>query len=173
MRIEDFNTAPAGVLLPGLLACCDVPSWADDVVARRPYPDVDAVAEAADAAARGLTPAEVDRALAAHPRIGERAEGATTEAAWSRGEQGSVDAGVETRRSLHHGNLAYEERFGRVFLICASGLSAEEILTALRRRLDNDDAAEAGEVADELRKIAVLRVRKLLDPSTAIDQRGS
>ncbi|WP_034239309.1 2-oxo-4-hydroxy-4-carboxy-5-ureidoimidazoline decarboxylase, partial [Saccharomonospora iraqiensis] len=113
-------------------------------------------------AARGLGADEVDRALAAHPRIGERAEGADTESAWSRQEQAGVDAEEATRRALVEANRAYEEKFGRVFLICATGLSSDEILTALRTRLDNDPAREADVVADELRKIAVLRVRKLV-----------
>lgn len=162
MQLEDFNTASPETLLPELLACCDVPSWADAIVAGRPYVDTDALAAAADEAARHLSAAEVDRALAAHPRIGERAQGESTEAAWSRGEQASVDRSAETQEALRQGNVAYERRFGRVFLICATGLSAEEILTALQRRLGQDLAAEAAEVAGELRKIAVLRIRKLV-----------
>ncbi len=73
-----------------------------------------------------------------------------------------MDAEEATRRALVEANRAYEERFGRVFLICATGLSSDEILAALRARLDNDPAREADVVADELRRIAVLRVRKLV-----------
>ena len=106
----------------------------------------------ADEAARGLAPDDVERALAAHPRIGERAQGEQTGAAWSRQEQGGV--ADDDRSRLVEANRAYEERFDRVFLICATGLSGGEILSALHRRLDNDDATEAAVVADELRKIA-------------------
>jgi 2-oxo-4-hydroxy-4-carboxy-5-ureidoimidazoline decarboxylase len=161
--LDRFNGEPADALVPTLLACCDVPSWAAAVAEGRPYADVDAALAVADNAARGLTPAEVDRALAAHPRIGERAEGQGTEAAWSRGEQSGVSRDERTAVALLEGNRTYEERFGRVFLICATGLSGEQVLDNLTERLGNDGETEAAVVADELRKIAVLRLRKVLD----------
>ena len=101
-------------------------------------------------------------ALAAHPRIGERAAGEGRQARWSRGEQSGVTRTPEVERALLDGNRAYEERFDRVFLICATGLGAEEILAALHARLGNDPATEERVVADELRKIAILRLRKVL-----------
>lgn len=162
MDLDSFNAAAEADLRPELLACCDVPSWADAVLAGRPYPNRAAVESAADVAARALTAADVERALAAHPRIGERAEGDRTEAAWSRGEQSSVSQDDATQAALLEGNRAYEERFGRVFLICATGLSAETILAALRERLQHDDATESAVVAEELRKIALLRLGKVL-----------
>lgn len=158
-----FNEKPADELTDQLLTCCDVPSWADAVLADRPYADVDDVLATADRAARALTTDEVDRALAAHPRIGERTGGADTGAAWSRQEQSGVDSQAETRDALAEANRNYEQRFGRVFLICASGLSGDEILDRLRERLGNEAATEAAVVADELRKIALLRLRKVLD----------
>ena len=163
MDLDRFNAEPAETLTPTLLACCDVPGWAAAVEQGRPYADVEAAAAVADAAARALGPADVDRALAAHPRIGERAEGQGTEAAWSRGEQSGVSSDERTAAALLEGNRAYEERFGRVFLICATGLSGEQVLDSLTERLGNDDETEAAVVADELRKIAVLRLRKVLD----------
>ena len=69
---------------------------------------------------------------------------------------------TDTQDALVEGNRAYEEKFNRVFLICASGLSGEQILTSLRARLDNDPATETAVVADELRKIALLRLERLL-----------
>jgi 2-oxo-4-hydroxy-4-carboxy-5-ureidoimidazoline decarboxylase len=158
VNLTELNAAPAEELEPALLACCDVPSWAAAVGDGRPYDDVDALVARGDEAARRFTPAEVERALAAHPRIGERPSGERTDAAWSRQEQ----SGVTPDDALVEGNRAYEKRFDRVFLICATGLSGEEILDALHRRLDNDDETEAAVVADELRKIAVLRLRKLV-----------
>ncbi len=148
---------------PSLLACCDVPAWADAVLAARPCADLDDLVAAADSAARGFTPAEVDRALAAHPRIGERAQGPSATAGWSRQEQSTVSRDERTQRELLEGNRAYEERFGRVFLICATGLTGDEILASLRERLGHDDATEDAVVADELRKIALLRLRKLIE----------
>jgi 2-oxo-4-hydroxy-4-carboxy-5-ureidoimidazoline decarboxylase len=161
--LDQFNEEPVDRLRPVLLACCDVPAWADAVAAGRPYADEAALVAVADEAARRFTPEDVERALAAHPRIGERAEGKATEAAWSRQEQSGVSRDEATAAALREGNHAYEERFGRVFLICATGLSAEEILANLTQRLENDEATEAAVVADELRKIALLRLRKVLE----------
>jgi 2-oxo-4-hydroxy-4-carboxy-5-ureidoimidazoline decarboxylase len=162
MDLELFNTAPPDDLRPALQACCDVPAWVDAVLTARPYDDRAAVLRTADEAARRFTAADVERALAAHPRIGERAEGEHAEAAWSRREQAGVRTDDATARALAEGNRTYEERFGRVFLICASGLSAEQVLAALRERLGNDPATEAAVVADELRRIALLRLERVL-----------
>jgi 2-oxo-4-hydroxy-4-carboxy-5-ureidoimidazoline decarboxylase len=162
MNLAELNAAPADDLRATLLACCDVPAWADAILDGRPYADAPALLAVADRAARSFTPAEVDRALAAHPRIGERAPGRDTGAAWSRQEQSGVSRDERTQAELVGANRDYEDRFGRVFLVCATGLSAEEILAAARRRLRHDDATEAAVVADELRKIALLRLGKVL-----------
>lgn len=166
MRLSEFNVASYDVVTAALTACCDVPGWVATVRDGRPYANVDDLADVADKAAREFSPADVDRALAAHPRIGERAAQAgqdAREAAWSRQEQSAVARDGDTIAALQAGNRAYEERFGRVFLICATGLSADEVLTELHWRLANDEASEAAVVAEELRKIALLRLRKVLD----------
>lgn len=162
MDLQEFNSTPADELRPKLAACCDVPRWVDRILTGRPYDDLAALTEAADRASRDLSDAEVAQALAAHPRIGDRANGNSTEAAWSRNEQSGVGDDPSVRAALAAGNRAYEQRFNRVFLICATGLSAEEMLTNLRLRLTNDARAEAHVVQDELRKIAVLRLAKLI-----------
>ncbi|MEV0284187.1 MULTISPECIES: 2-oxo-4-hydroxy-4-carboxy-5-ureidoimidazoline decarboxylase [unclassified Kribbella] len=162
MDLLEFNAAPDDRLRPLLAACCDVPRWVDAVLAGRPYGDLEALTGAADKALRELDASDVDRALAAHPRIGDRAEGAGTEAAWSRNEQSGVGDDPDVRTALAAGNREYEERFGRVFLICATGLSAEQMLTSLRERLTHDETAEAAVVHEELRKIALLRLAKVV-----------
>ncbi|WP_328993232.1 2-oxo-4-hydroxy-4-carboxy-5-ureidoimidazoline decarboxylase [Kribbella sp. NBC_01245] len=162
MDLSEFNATPADRLRPMLAACCDVPRWVDAVLVGRPYGDAAAMAFVADKAARDLSDDEVSRALAAHPRIGDRADGDSAEASWSRREQAGVGDDASVRAALAAGNRSYEERFGRVFLICATGLSAEQMLTSLRERLTNDETTEAGVVRDELRKIAVLRLAKVL-----------
>jgi 2-oxo-4-hydroxy-4-carboxy-5-ureidoimidazoline decarboxylase len=161
--LQEFNHAPADRLRPMLAACCDVPRWVDGILAGRPYAGAAALTQAADGAVRDLDDREVDQALEAHPRIGDRPNGDSTEAAWSRGEQAGVGDDSEIRAALATGNREYEQRFGRVFLICATGLSAQEMLAGLRRRLTNDDESEAAVVRDELRKIAVLRLAKVID----------
>ena len=165
MDLDHFNAAPEAELRPELLACVDVPAWADALLLRRPYADLDALLRTADELARRFDRADVDRALAQHPRIGERASGEGTGSRWSRQEQSGVAA--DARAFLVEGNRAYEARFGRVFLICATGLSAEQILDNLHSRLGNDDATEAAVVADELRKIALLRLSKVVDGEAA------
>ena len=158
-----INNEESGALTRALLACCDVPAWAAAIVAGRPYASLADLMAEADAAARQLSREEVGRALAAHPRIGERANRSGTEAGWSRQEQSTVSRDERTQQELLEGNRAYEERFGRVFLVCATGLGGDEILASLRERLGNDDATEEAVVAEELRKIALLRLRKLVE----------
>jgi len=158
--LQEFNSAPADRLRPMLAACCDVPRWVDGILAKRPYGDLAALAAVADQSVRELDDDEVDRALRAHPRIGDRPP---DEADWSREEQSGVGDDPEVRTALAEGNREYEQRFGRVFLICATGLSAEEMLTSLRNRLTHDDATEVAVVREELRKIALLRLGKVVD----------
>lgn len=167
MKLSKFNAAPVEVLTPVLAACCDVPDWIATVCAGRPYADLDELEGVADKAAREFSPADVDRALAAHPRIGERSASVVRnaqEVAWSHQEQATVSRDSDTMAALQAGNRAYEARFSRVFLICATGLTADEILNELHWRIANDDESEAAVVAEELRKIALVRLRKALQP---------
>jgi 2-oxo-4-hydroxy-4-carboxy-5-ureidoimidazoline decarboxylase len=163
--IEAFNALPTARLDRELAACCAAPEWIARVLGGRPYRSRKDLDDAADAAARALTWAEVAEGLAAHPRIGERAAGDSREAAWSRREQSSAaqTADRATRAALVRANRDYEERFGHVFLIFASGRSQTEILAAARARLGNDEATERAVVTDELRKIALLRLGRMLD----------
>jgi 2-oxo-4-hydroxy-4-carboxy-5-ureidoimidazoline decarboxylase len=108
----------------------------------------------------GLAWRDVEQALSAHPRIGERAAGAGREAAWSRQEQ--ADAG-DIPEALREGNVAYERRFGHVFLICATGRTAAEMLAALHERLGNDAETERQTVRRELAAIVRLRLAKALN----------
>ena len=163
MDLATFNAASDSQVTEHLLACCDAGTWAQAIVTDRPYETVDDLLTTAAEASRRLEPDDVDRALAAHPRIGERAAGGSREAAWSRQEQSGVRTDEQTQAALLEGNREYEERFGRVFLICATGLDAGEILQSLKRRQGNDEATEAAEVRDELGKIARVRLRKLFE----------
>lgn len=163
--VEVFNSLPAARLEEDLLACCAAPAWGAAVVAKRPFRERLEIIAAGDAAARELSWAEVLVGLSAHPRIGERAAGNSKEAAWSRREQSTAadNADELTRSALVDANRAYEERFGQVFLIFASGRTQEEILAVARERLANDEDTERVIVADELRKIALLRLERVLD----------
>jgi 2-oxo-4-hydroxy-4-carboxy-5-ureidoimidazoline decarboxylase len=163
--VDTFNSLPAERLGADLLACYAAPEWGARIVAGRPYRERSAIMAAADAAARALSWADVEKGWSAHPRIGERAEGDAREAAWSRREQSAAASSGDdaTKAALVAANRAYEDRFGHVFLIFASGKTQAEILAAATERTANDEATERAIVADELRKIALLRLERLLD----------
>jgi 2-oxo-4-hydroxy-4-carboxy-5-ureidoimidazoline decarboxylase len=143
-----------------LLACCASPVWAAAVLSGGPYPDVDALLRAADAALAALDWSEIEKALSAHPRIGDRVAVPGLEAEWSRQEQSGAADGDPTE--LARANAEYERVFGRVFLVNATGRSSAEILANLRARLRNDEDTERAVVREELRGIVRLRLRKAL-----------
>ena len=156
-RFNDADRADAAAVVR---PCLDVDRWVDAVLDGRPYPDLDAVLDLAGRAAEQFTDDELTAALRHHPRIGERAAGASAEASLSRSEQSAVaGADSDVQRQLADGNRAYEERFGHVFLIRAAGRSSEEILAALQERLTNDAETEKVIMADQLRQIALLRLQ--------------
>ena len=127
-----------------------------------PYASVDQLLEVARDAATPLSPAEIDEALADHPRIGERAQGHGQAQAFSAAEQASSASTDENlAERLAAGNAAYEEKFGRVFLIRAAGRNRPEILAELERRLRLDPDTELEIVGSELRDIALLRIQQL------------
>ncbi|GAA0714371.1 2-oxo-4-hydroxy-4-carboxy-5-ureidoimidazoline decarboxylase [Dactylosporangium roseum] len=160
--LADFNTSPPAEAERDLRACCAVPAWAAELAAGRPYPDVAALLAVADTALRRLTWADIARALADHPRIGERPDGADRSSAWSRREQAGVAGDTATRAALAAANLEYERRFGHLFLIFASGRGEAELLAAARQRLTHDDETERRVVHEELRRIALLRLERLV-----------
>lgn len=154
--------APDDHLRAGLEASLAVPRYVDEVFAAAPFAGVSELLAAADAAASSLSPAEIDQAMAHHPRIGERPVGEGSAQDHSRREQAAVEPGDD---ELAAGNRAYESRFDRVFLIRAAGRTKPEILAELRRRLELDDDAELAVVADQLKQIALLRLSTLEEPA--------
>jgi len=139
-----------------LLGCCAAPGWARRVTQGRPYGSLAELLAAADAAWAARDSGDLDAALAGHPRIGERRV-----SGWSAGEQAGVGEDAQTLAALADGNAAYEQRFGHVFLICATGRGPGEILAELNRRMAHDPAAEREAAAAEIGKINALRLRKL------------
>lgn len=159
VTLRVFNALEPDAAAEVVAVWAAIPGWVDAVVAGRPYDTVDALAARADTLARAWTPADLDAALAHHPRIGQKPSGTDAEAAASTREQASMSTASDgTTEAIAAGNAAYEERFGRVFLIRAAGRSPEEMLAELTRRLGNDDEAEAAEALDQLRQIALLRL---------------
>ncbi len=152
--------AGGGVLREGLEAALGVQRWVVEVAGLAPFASLDDLLDAGRTAATPLTQCEVHEALQHHPRIGEKPVGASAAAEHSRREQGSAaDADdAELSAALAAGNAAYEERFGRVFLIRAAGRTRAEILAELQRRLELDDETELEIVGEQLREIALLRL---------------
>ncbi|GAB3823971.1 2-oxo-4-hydroxy-4-carboxy-5-ureidoimidazoline decarboxylase [Dactylosporangium cerinum] len=157
--LDRFNGLPPAAAQQALLACCASPGWAARVADHRPYPTSADLIVAGVAAFDELTWPDLAEVLAAHPRIGERPTGDGAEAAWSRREQSGVQ-GADAE--LVAANRAYEDRFGHLFLVFASGKSADEILDAARDRLGNDEETERRVVRGELRKIVELRLERLV-----------
>ena len=157
----DAVSVPAAVEL--LRPVCASEQWLQALAAARPYGSFEAVVERSDAVLAGLDWAGVEDAMSAHPRIGERADGGDRESSWSRQEQSSsAGATADDSSALRDGNVAYEQRFGHVFLVCATGRTPRQILDALNERLDNDVDTERQVVRRELAAIVRLRLAKAL-----------
>lgn len=170
-RLAEFNRASDEELRVGLSSCCASESWVARMLAERPYGDEAELFAVSDAATAALDSAGFEQALAGHPRIGERdarhGDDART-GSWSRQEQAGVaDADAELLAELAAANVAYEQRFGHVYLVCASGRSAAELLDVCRGRLENDPATERAVALGELAKINRLRLIKLLSQEVA------
>jgi OHCU decarboxylase len=149
-----------------LLACCGSRAWARGVAAGRPYYNFDELLATSDRVWWRLTPDDWREAFARHPRIGGdgAASARTTAEHWSEREQARARSGsAGTLAELADLNAEYEDRFGHVFLICATGKTADQILDTARERLNNDPETELRLAAEEQRLITHLRLRKLLD----------
>jgi 2-oxo-4-hydroxy-4-carboxy-5-ureidoimidazoline decarboxylase len=158
--IEDFNALPQKEAEERLYGCLANRRWAAEVSSRRPYADAQSFLTTASDALDGLTDDDWVAAFKSHPRIGERG-GDAPESSHREQSRALQSAGV-TLDALETENRHYEERFGHVFLIRASGRSGEEILSELRRRMNNDSAMELAEACRELSKIAADRLSELV-----------
>lgn len=166
LTLEQLNALPAPEAAERLRSCCGSRRWVESMVRRRPFENLEGLLAAADDAWRAAKPADWDEAFAHHPRIGERQAAAPVSAAaraWSAGEQrAAAGADRATRAALAEANQAYERRFGRIYLVCAAGRSAEELLADIETRMGNDPERERAIAAEEQRKITRLRLRALV-----------
>jgi allantoinase len=163
--LDRLNALGEAEAVAELLRCCGSRRWAGRMTDLRPFDSDEELLGAADAAWMGLDDADRLEAFEAHPRIGDldaiRAKFAST-ASWASREQAGVsDADDSILRALAEGNRDYEARFGHIFIVCATGKSADEILSLLRGRLGNDPEAERAVASEEQAKIARIRLRKL------------
>lgn len=183
VALARFNRLPPAVAAERLRRCCANAEWATRMAAGRPYDSLAPLLDAADRHWRALPAEAWLQAFGAHPEIGAmdsvgKTAGNSAAAAGagdgdavgdSRQEQSGVaNASAQTRAALAHLNRDYRQRFGFIFIICASGLSADAMLRQLRARLKNSRAQELANAAEEQRKITRLRLRKLFDGDATV-----
>jgi allantoicase len=164
--LERLNRASPAAARRALLDCCAAKKWVEKMLRQRPFPDVPYVLDTADKTWAALERADWLEAFRHHPPIGQkRAQQPQSGTArkWSAAEQAGAQRGApETLAALAAANAAYHAKFGHVFLICATGKTTENILSALQLRLQNDPQTELSLAAEEQRKITRLRLEKLL-----------
>ena len=165
--LERLNALPREAARAELLKCCGSRNWARQMVDARPFADPAQLFETADRIWWGLDPEDWLEAFRHHPKIGEKRAAAESVAAearrWSEEEQaGTRLASQQTKEALVEANRVYEQKFGYIFIVCATGKSSEEMLALLRARLGNDDETELRIAAEEQRRITRLRLEKLL-----------
>ena len=164
MRLSDLNALGEDAAAQEFLRCCGSSRWASAMAAARPFASLESLRRAADTQWSRLQAPDLLEAFAAHPKIGATAACAAGTVHWSADEQSGARAATdELRQRLAAGNRAYESRFGYIFIICASGKTAEEMLTSLETRLRHTPEEELAAAAAEQRQITRLRLGKLLD----------
>ena len=166
MTLAVFNALPVENARAELLRCCGCTHWADAVLAARPFKDRAALLAASDAAWAKTGESDWLEAFSHHPRIGGKdalREKFKETKAWASGEQsGAAAASEAVLDALAVGNAQYEKKFGHIFIVCATGKSAAEMLDLLKSRLSNEAGAEMRLAAGEQNKITKIRLEKLL-----------
>jgi 2-oxo-4-hydroxy-4-carboxy-5-ureidoimidazoline decarboxylase len=159
-----FNHAPDSAARSALREVCAASEWVNGLLSRRPYDSTDALLAASDALMAELTADDLAEAMAGHPPIGRPVPGDPVS---SREQRGMAGAPPELKEEMLELNLAYQERFGHVFLICATGLTAEQLRDAVRDRLGNTPDQERETVRGELGRINYIRLSRLAEAFTA------
>ena len=164
--LERLNALPAGEASQEFLKCCGSTRWAEAMTARRPYQNLEELTRTANQIWWSLEQSDRLEAFRSHPKIGEKksAEAVSEQSRkWSGQEQSAVQsANEETLDSLAQLNHQYEAKFGFIFIVCATGKSADEMLALLRQRLQNDIETELPIAAAEQAKITEIRLKKLV-----------
>lgn len=162
--LEDWNRLEQETATKIILPCNGSLAWAIGVVNLYPFETPDELFAASDKVWLALPEEDWQQAFDSHPRIGEhKAKAATAQSLkWSAGEQSAAHPDEATQAALAAANKEYEQKFGRIFIVCATGKSAAEMLAILQRRLANDPATELKEAAEQQRQITQIRLRKWL-----------
>ncbi|HTC64251.1 MAG TPA: 2-oxo-4-hydroxy-4-carboxy-5-ureidoimidazoline decarboxylase [Candidatus Saccharimonadales bacterium] len=164
MTLEEFNALPSEQAESSLMDCCGSARWAATVAARRPYINAEALHKAADSVWWKLDRADWLEAFSHHPQIGDKpATGSESARQWAEGEQMRARAASDdVRTRLARANRAYFEKFGYIYIVCATGKTAEGMLAILNQRLQNDLPSELSVAAEQQRLITRIRLDKLL-----------
>ena len=164
--LEAFNSMTPTEAMMAILPCNGSRAWAEGMAAARPFHTASALFAAADKVWWALSAHDWQQAFDSHPRIGEKlAVHATKQSLeWSAGEQAAAMPDVDMQATLSEGNREYEQKFGRIFIVCATGKNAPEMIEVLHRRLNNDPESELKETAEQQRQITQIRIRKWLGP---------
>ena len=166
-KLEQLNHSPQAAAESAFLSCCGSRRWANKMAEARPFADVPALLNQAEEIWQNLDAQDWLEAFAAHPKIGAKktvAHQTAQSAKWSKSEQsGTENAADAVRTELEEVNRLYENKFGYIFIVCATGKSAEEMLSFCRQRLNNSDENEIKIAADEQRKITEIRLKKFLE----------
>ncbi|MFJ8823091.1 2-oxo-4-hydroxy-4-carboxy-5-ureidoimidazoline decarboxylase [Streptomyces sp. NPDC102467] len=159
-----FNASQESAARTDLHEVCASSAWGSKIIAQRPFATTESLFEASDAAMAELTAEDLAEAMAGHPPIGRPKPGDPTS---SREQRGMAGASEELKAEMLERNLAYQDRFGHVFLICATGASAEQMLEALTTRIGNTPEQEREIVRTELGKINRIRLTRLVEQRDA------
>ena len=167
MTLHELNILPKQQLIAELTKCCGSSSWVNRILPFIPADDMIELLEDAEEQWWQCSEDDWKEAFGHHPKIGD-VESLTNKfastAQWASGEQSGVNvASEETIKAIAEGNRLYEEKFGYIFIVCATGKSAEEMLEILQSRLENKPEDEILIAADEQNKITKLRIEKLLE----------
>ena len=161
-RWQELDAAAGADAHATLSACCGSSRWTGRMLARRPFGSRDALLTAAREEWWALSPDDWLEAFSHHPRIGD----STATGVAAAEQAGAQGAGTVVQDELRRVNQAYEEKFGHIYIVCATGKSADEMLEIARQRMNNDPATELRISAEEQRRIMHVRLRKLLGDET-------
>jgi len=166
MTFDELNSLEEAKAAKWFEQCCASTTWVNNMVDARPYADINAVESQAKKAWAACDRDDVLTAFKAHPMIGNieslRKKFENTKAIAAGEQSGAHTASEETLHELKNENIAYLNKHGFIFIICATGLAAETMLNALKKRLPNSTEEEISIAADEQLKITLLRLNKAL-----------
>jgi 2-oxo-4-hydroxy-4-carboxy-5-ureidoimidazoline decarboxylase len=164
MTLKEFNSLAPGVVESELFRCCGCTRWVKKLMEGFPFKSLNDLKKYSDEQWSNCTNSDFLEAFSHHPRIGDKAKSEKLSATkdWAEEEQSGVDRNdLSILEQLAEANIAYEKKFGFIFIVCATGKTSEEMLAIIRQRMKNDIETEINAAAAEQNKITHLRIDKL------------